>query len=73
MIDLSLLISSFGIICSIVGVGWGISRFISRIEVSLAEIRLLLLSYNSRLDKIEHRLDVAEKELYWDKSSPRHI
>lgn len=68
MIDLSLLISSIGIISSILGVGWGISRFVSRIEVSLAEIRILLLSYNTRLDKIEHRLDTMEKELYWDKT-----
>lgn len=69
MIDLSLLISSFGIICSIVGVGWGISRFVSRIEVSLAEIRILLIQYNGRLDKIEHRLDILEKEIYWDNKS----
>lgn len=71
MIDVTLLISSFGIITSILCVGWGISRFVSRIEVSLAEIRILLIQYNGRLDKIEHRLDVLEKEMYWDRGDSK--
>ena len=53
MIDLPLASTALGIICTLVYVGWNLSQHMNAIHISIAEIRILLQSNNSKMNDVE--------------------
>jgi hypothetical protein len=53
MIDLPLASTALGIICTLVYVGWNLSQHLNAIHISIAEIRILLQTNNSKMNDIE--------------------
>ena len=53
MIDITLASTALGIICTLVAIGWHLSQCLNSINISIAEIRILLQSNNSKINDIE--------------------
>ena len=53
MIDLPLASTALGIICTLIYVGWNLSQHLNAIHISIAEIRILLQSNNSKMNDVE--------------------
>jgi len=53
LIDLTIASTALGIICTLVMIGWHLSQHLNAINISIAEIRILLQSNNSKINDVE--------------------
>lgn len=53
LIDITLASTALGIICTLVAIGWHLSQCLNSINISIAEIRILLQANNSKFNDIE--------------------
>jgi len=71
MIDLPLASTALGIICTLVWIGWNTSQHLNAIHISIAEIRILLQSNNSKMNDVETDIKDLTRRMNQIEGRPR--